>query len=150
MTSSAELNAGVLASSRSRSRTASPSGDRGGAGLQPTRHPGRWSAEQVIQVAGHGMLDDRAHGVEGALLDVARSARVPEDVVGYAVHVRRVALDLLGLLVELGRALAETVLDVAVLVHVGELLRDAHVAQQPDGGRERSLGGLDVGHAVRV
>src|SRR5262245_20840482 len=129
MTSSAEPNAGGPASSRSRSGTAPPFGQGGGPASAWSRPLGHRLTEQVIQVAVEGMRDDRAHGVEGALLGVARRARVPQDVVGDAVYVRRVSLDLLGLLVELRRALAETVLYVAVLVDVGELLRDADVAQ---------------------
>src|SRR6516225_12096148 len=148
MTSSTELNAGGMTSSWSRPDTAPPFSP-GGAG-QPPAPPWWRSAEQLIQIAGHAVLDDRAHRVEGALLGVARRARVAEDVVGDPVHIPRVALDLLGLLVELRRPLAEAVLDVTVLVHVGELLRDAHVAQQPDSGGERGLRGLHVGHAVRV
>ena len=44
-----------------------------------------------------------------------------------------VARDGLRVLVELGRALAQPVLRVRVLGDVDEPLRDAHVAQQPDG-----------------
>src|SRR6266704_2802459 len=58
--------------------------------------------------------------------------------------------DRLGVLVVLRRSLAEAVLGVAVLGHIGELLRDAHVPQQPDGRGQCRLGGLHGGHAVRV
>ena len=63
------------------------------------RRPGRavdvggGSAEQVVQVAVHAVVHHRAHGLERALLGVARRAGVAEDVVGDAVDVRRVARD---------------------------------------------------------
>src|SRR6516162_4945925 len=95
----------------------------------PTRLTGsdRLSAEQVIQVAVQAVVDDRADGLERALLGVARGAGVSQDMIGDPVDVLGVAADHRGELVELGGALAQPVLRVAVLRHVGELLRDADV-----------------------
>src|SRR3712207_659120 len=99
---------------------------RAGRGERPASPapPEVGSAEEVVQIAVHAVLDHGADGLEGALLGVARSAGVAEDVVGDAVDVGVVALDHRGVLVELGRALAQPVLRVAVLGDVGELLRE--------------------------
>src|SRR6516162_6431873 len=126
-----------------------PGADQRSARCWRTGPSGRFglSAEEIIQVAVQAVFDDRANGLERALLGVARGAGITENVVGDPVDVFGIAADHRRVLVELGRALAESVLGVAVLVHVGELLGNADVTQQPDGRAERRLGGLDVGHA---
>src|SRR6516164_2129026 len=75
----------------------------------PTRLTGsdRLSAEQVIQVAVQAVVDDRADGLERALLGVARGAGIAENVVRDPVDVFGIAADHRRVLVELGRALAE-------------------------------------------
>src|SRR6516162_10455061 len=101
-----------------------PGADHRSARCWRTGPSGRFglSAEEIIQVAVQAVLDDRSDGLERALLGVARSAGVTQDVVGDPVDVLGVAPDHRRVLVELSRSLAEPVLGVAVLVHVGELL----------------------------
>src|SRR3712207_9357024 len=67
------------------------------------RSPEVGSAEEVVQVAVHAVLDHGSDRLEGALLGVARGAGVAEDVVGDAVDVGVVALDHRRVLVELRR-----------------------------------------------
>src|SRR5215471_5227001 len=77
----------------------------------PTRSD-RLSAEQLIQVAVQAVVDDRADGLERALLGIARSTGVTKDVVGDPVDVFSIPADHRRVLVELGRAPAEPVLGV--------------------------------------